>query len=144
MRLIRKGLFVYALALALIPVGLAGASTRPTTLLDGHTGFAARPAWVTPYVDGGVIFGGPRHPGQRFGHIHWRSWGKANAYGTGVEWANNCKPSCAGGTYVNKGGIKIHGWRAVQHHFTRLTVNGPALHHPWRLGYSHGSWFWKY
>ena len=33
--------------------------------------------------------------------IVWKSWGKNGATGTGVYSANNCTPTCAGGTFIN-------------------------------------------
>jgi hypothetical protein len=77
------------------------------------------------------------------GRIDWDAWGKANASGTGVEWVNNCKPDCADGRYVNWGAIKLHAWRPVPHHFTRLTVNGPRIHHTYVLHRDPYGWFWQ-
>lgn len=33
--------------------------------------------------------------------IAWKSWGKNGATGTGTYSANNCTPTCAGGTFIN-------------------------------------------
>jgi hypothetical protein len=94
-------------------------------------------------ADGGVIFGGRKRPGSTFGRIRWQRWGKANAGGTGIEWANNCNPNCAQGTYENRGVIKLDAWRAVRHHFTRLSVEGPHIHETLVLKHTHYGWYWK-
>jgi hypothetical protein len=131
------------LVLAVIPVAIALAGTRSTTLFDGHSGFQVRPGWIALGADGAVIFGGGKRQGKPFGHIRWQRWGKPNASGTGIEWVNNCSPDCAQGTYQNRGVIKLQGWRAVPHHFTRLTVNGPHIHQTLVLEHNRYAWYWN-
>ncbi|MGN6171025.1 MAG: hypothetical protein ACTHQQ_23060 [Solirubrobacteraceae bacterium] len=122
---------------AIAIAGVAGASTQPTKLLAQEPRlFQTRPGLIWMGVDGGVVFGGPRRPGQRFGHVTWRRWGTANANGIAIEWVNNCNPDCAQGTYKNRGATKIHAWRAVRHHFTRMTLRGPRISHTFALKHS--------
>lgn len=39
--------------------------------------------------------------------IHWQGWGTPTARGVGVEWNNNCDPSCAAGQYIDMGPATI-------------------------------------
>lgn len=128
-----------------IPAGIARASTQPTTLFTAHSAhsFQVRPGTIFFGVDVGLIFGGRRRPGKSFGHIGWQRWGEASASGAGIEWVNDCRPNCAQGTWKNRGVIKLHAWRPVYHHFTRLSANGPHIHETLVLKHKGGSWYWK-
>jgi hypothetical protein len=135
-----------ALAATALSAALAGASTQTTKLLEADAGkFVVRPGQIIPNADGGIIFGGPRRPGQKLGHITWQSWSKTDARGKGVEWVNNCKPDCAQGTYKNRGTIQFHAFRPRSHHFTRLTANGatPKSYRAFKLTHSGSTWFWN-
>ncbi len=134
------------LASALLPAALAGASTQTTKLLEADAGkFVVRPSQIIPNADGGIIFGGPKRPGQRLGHITWQLWTSARANGTGVEWENNCKPDCAQGTYKNRGTVHFRASRPRAHHFTRLSASGasPKSYRAFDLSHSGTTWFWN-
>lgn len=135
--------------LALMPAVPANASIRNTRLLaypsSQAKAFRVRPDVMTPSGTGGLFWGGRRYRGHRFGRIDWKSWGKANAYGRGVWWQNNCNPDCVSGTYYDAGSIRLHAFSPVHHRFTRLTltgrVNGRGFNQTFRLAFNRG-WQW--
>jgi hypothetical protein len=137
-------LTVLVFGAALTGAAVAAASTQVTTLFTGHSGLRVRPAFVV--VGGmrdreGVIFGGTRRAG--FGHIYWRLWAGADARGTGMEWIDNCKPSCSKGTYVKSGKVTLHASRPTGQHFTRLSVEGPNIRRSYYLIRDRNRWFWE-
>ena len=132
------------LGVVIVPEAVAGASTHRTRLLNLDGGqFQVRPATVNVAGDGTHLFGGLRRPGHRFGHIDWRSWGLADAYGRAIYWVDTCNPDCAQGTYYNWGAVKLHAWRTVNHRFTRLTANGKRIHQTFHLTFDGTTWYWR-
>ena len=68
----------------------AGFAAKPTRAVANCTHLAVKPRRVVvTCADGGiyVVF------------RHYRSWTHTAATGRGVYWINDCKPSCAGGTF---------------------------------------------
>lgn len=127
-----------------LPAGLAGASTQPTNLLSHPPGtFQVRPARVVG--PGGLtwgthgILGGPRRPGHRLGHIHWRSWSTKTASGTGIAWQKRH------GRWVNVGAVKITVSFPGAHGFTQLTESEGSCWRGFGLKYDRGhhEWSWS-
>lgn len=145
----RRGFAVLAAlaaAAVFVPVGLAGASTTPTKLLPGQGNhFAVRPAHVgLPDYGGGLIMpillAGRRyscHTG--FSAMHWDAWSRSNAYGRAAEWqwfyaeSSMRSSGCPHRTAHYEGVTKVHAWRAVSGHFTRLTLSGGDNYGTWKL-----------
>ena len=68
----------------------AGRAVQRTRVVAGCTHLAVKPRRVVvTCADGGiyVVF------------RHYRFWTRTAAQGRGVYWINDCKPSCAGGTF---------------------------------------------
>jgi hypothetical protein len=77
--------------------------------------FAIRPAMVIPSVDGAF------NMGQEGGHIHWRAWSAARAYGVGTVWFDIGVPKYLGTFHGYPGTItasRVRGGR-----FTRMTIS---------------------
>jgi hypothetical protein len=92
----------------------AGAAARrmPTTTTGGA--LVARPAIVVFTADGSGLLGGftGQHPhqdtpGNPFGHLRWTTWNSDEGRAWGAQWQNDCRPSCAQGTY--------HAFKATVH-----------------------------
>jgi hypothetical protein len=115
------------------------------------------PLQVRPYIvdltaDGSQLLGGVtgRHPhentpGKPFGRLHWITWNSSEGRASGAEWLNNCRPSCARGTY--------HAYKATVHVydpgrssvFLRMTVKS---HRSFTYSASYfaadgGGWGWR-
>jgi hypothetical protein len=94
------------------------AGAPPPPVMYGSGGWQdgrARPAAVY-FGTGGSLFIRP---------VHWRSWTINSAYGRGTRWADNCVPTCAGGTY-QRSPASLRLWRVRRHghqrYFSRMTV----------------------
>jgi hypothetical protein len=121
---------VLALAVgALLVLGLtasrASARTKlpraPTELNTGAKDLAVRPQDIYYTGDGtGLLTGSTLRSG-----IRWSSWTAGTALGTGENQINNCKPSCAGGTFTAYP-VRLEMWKPATLHgvlvFTRLTL----------------------
>jgi hypothetical protein len=87
---------------------------------------AQKPATITlTCADGGIFVD----------HIDWSQWNSQGAQGIGIYNANDCKPSCAEGTYVQER-VKVQVTRLVEYQskqFLRTleirTLNGKNLPH---------------
>jgi hypothetical protein len=69
-------------------------------------------------------------------HLHWSSWNASIAAATGVEWADNCVPNCAHGTWSHRTADLIF-WRSVpvkghpgERGYTQMTVLYPGARTP--------------
>lgn len=118
----------------------------------GLTGpLQVRPYIVVLSVDGSGLLGGfsGRHPtestrGKPFGRLHWTTWNSTEGRASGAEWLNNCRPSCARGTY--------HAYKATVHVydpgrsgvFLRMTVKSrrSATYTAHYFGGYGGGWGW--
>jgi hypothetical protein len=151
--------FVVAIAL-ILAVGAASAAAA----LPGLPSEATAPPKVKPKVliysgDGSAFFAGPKKLSHSFGSLKWSSWTSTGASGSGANWLNNCKPSCAGGKFTGyavtlvASSPKVIGGKDV---FTRLKVTYTGkmpsfVHHKtqtWTLKHSASSagtlFFWNF
>lgn len=90
----------------------AAAGRMPTTATGGP--LKARPGIVVFTADGSGLLGGftGQHPhqdtaGNPFGHLRWTTWNSTQGRAWGAQWLNDCRPSCAQGTY--------HAYKATVH-----------------------------
>jgi opacity protein-like surface antigen len=151
------------IAVAVAVLAASGASAA-LAAVPGVTSEASTPPKVKPKTivytgDGSGLFAGATKVSKtNFGSIHWSKWNKTKAVGSGGNWLNDCKPSCASG--------KFHGYPvkltltmpkvvAGKHIFTRMTVtytqNLPAhaaKTTTWKVSHStsHAGtlFFWKF
>ena len=130
-----------AIAIIAAFVGLQSAAVAMAATPRAFDGGALkrRPATIIYTGDGsGLLAGRARSGGQRFGHLHWTSWGYHSARAWGDDWVDNCNPSCAAGTFTGyHANVKLFrpellGGRKV---FTRLQVAYPGA----RPSYHHHS-----
>jgi hypothetical protein len=133
--------------LATILAVTAVAEARPPRLLaESPHRFAVRPA-VIDYTGDATAFLGGRDAGTYdFGHLHWSYWTRYRAYATGVDWINNCDPSCADG-YFYAHPARVLATRVRHGKFTRLKIRyrygSRALTDRRALrGIGHGRWIW--
>jgi hypothetical protein len=154
-RLTKKLSFVVALSL-IVATGAASAAAA----LPGLPSEATAPAKVKPkelvYTgDGSGLFAGAKKLSHSFGSLKWSSWTTTAATGSGANWLNNCKPSCAGGKYTAYP-VKLAASRpkviAGKDVFTRLTVTytgkKPGFVHQktqtWKLTHTGNAFFWNF
>ena len=143
MRLV--GLTAFLLALA-VPAASASAPL-PTLLGDTahfHLTWQVRPASILYTGDGSGILGGfdgtgAKHPG----HLKWQSWSADRAEGSGAVWLDECKPSCANGTFKAQA-VRVVAFRPEAGHFTRLTLmyHAPSGTKRWGIHRNGGSWMY--
>ncbi len=135
-----------ATALVLVLAGMAVASSTPTKLLPGQGNhFAVRPPHVgLPDYAGGltepILLAGRRyscHTG--FSSMDWDHWSRSNAYGRASEWqwfyaeSGRRSSGCPHRTAHYEGVTKVHAWRPVSGHFTRLTLSRGNNYGTWKL-----------
>ena len=80
---------------------------RDTPLVPTHLGPAVHgdlqrtPARIIYTGDGTGFFAGPGEGGHRprTQAIKWTQWEARTATGHGADWADNCNPNCAGGSF---------------------------------------------
>jgi hypothetical protein len=71
--------------------------------------------------------------------ITWQGWGSGTATGTGTAWANNCKPTCAQGTFSKHPATIVLSDPESWHHkmaYRRQVDSVPAIH--WRYTFARG------
>lgn len=143
-------LCVVLAGLLLTPAALGAKSGLPV-IPDGQdaTGqfLKVRPASFFYTGDGtGAIAGA--HISGRNSAIRWTSWTGMVARGDGYDQLNDCRPSCAGGSFHGYP-VKIVAWRPRRLHgvlaFTRLTLfylhsvpYGKFRHYTFTDEYAHG------
>lgn len=147
-----------AIAISLIAVSSASAATAhlPGLTQEGTAKPKVRPTLIVYTGDGSGYFAGPRKLGHsNYGHLSWSNWTKTRASGSGANWVNNCKPSCAQGTYTGYP-VKLQAStpKRVEGYllFTRLKVTytgkRPAFAHDrtqtWKLGNTKKFFYWKF
>jgi hypothetical protein len=133
-------------AISVTAAPTARAVPRLPELLQSTFGsFAIRPAQIVPSGDGSFLIAGqaawigrnpePAKPGSQFGHITWTSWTPTKATGLGVAWQDNCKPSCAAGTYFPTT-VRITASTPAAAVYSRLILTpqdgAPAIHYTLR------------
>ena len=135
-----------AVLLLALAVPAASASTRLPTLLGDaahfHLTWQVRPASILYTGDGSGILGGFDGTGAaQPGHLKWQSWTTTRAEGSGAVWIDNCKPSCANGTFKPHA-VKVVAFRPEDGHFMRLTLtyHGPSRAKDWGIRRIGGSW----
>jgi hypothetical protein len=72
--------------------------------------------------------------GYYVNHLHWRAWGVLKAVARGVYHMNDCRPSCAGGTFHTRRGklvLRFRLWcpEVDRYVFRRAKV---TYDRPWR------------
>ena len=126
-----------------VVTALAVCAVAPTALASGlpklpvasgsldKSQFQVKPRTIQIAGDGSFFFSGARRSHHRAGPIKWKSWTATGGRGSGFNWVNNCRPSCAQGTF-HLYPVKLHAWRPkhVAGHliFTRMTVRYTAGH----------------
>ena len=110
-----------AFAFRLLPTEVWGLQRRPFVISwtgdsTGYLGGATGRRFVTkPDI---------RRRGLRpnFGRLRWTTWNATQGRAWGVNWLNNCKPSCGQGTYFPKA-VNVHVSRPNgSGMFTRLDI----------------------
>jgi hypothetical protein len=133
---------------------VAGAPGRlPTLLRAGGGRFLVRPSTIWLSGDGSSLIGGLNGRGPHTnsnwprwaGRITWSAWTTTQALGTGVNWLDNCKPSCASGRYYAYP-VKLRAYDPLGGHFTRLAIrrryHGRWGAHTLTLRNLGGVWYW--
>jgi len=102
----------------------AAATAKLPKVLTQHARhpFAVRPATIEYTGDGTAILGGTdgasaRHPG----HLRWTKYNHRQGFAKGVDWLNDCDPSCAEGKF-RPVPVRVHVSRPRDGRFTRLTL----------------------
>jgi hypothetical protein len=102
----RRGLGLVTVVVALAVCATAGAATLPGAVADGGTvkqgkNVLVRPKQIVYTGDGSGFLAGPGKAGRRPkpGKLKWSSWTGKAALGSGDDWINNCEPFCAAGTF---------------------------------------------
>jgi hypothetical protein len=115
---------LFAIAVSLVAVSSASAATSGLPgLTSQSTGKPqVKPKEIIYSGDGSALFAGTSKISH---HISWSSWTATGASGSGAQWLNNCKPSCAGGKFSSYP-VKLQASRpeVIAGHdvFTRLKV----------------------
>lgn len=123
---IRAGVTIAAILGLAAPAALAsGLPKLPDA--SGHLSsrqFKVRPSTILISGDGSFFFAGRKKPGHKAAPLNWTSWTASGGHGKGLAWLDNCKPSCAAGTF-HRYPVRLHAWRPrhLGGHFifTRLT-----------------------
>ncbi len=110
-----------ALAFSLLPTEVWGLQRRPFVISwtgdsTGYLGGSTGRRFVTKQDI--------RRRGLRanFGRLRWTTWNATQGRAWGVNWLNNCKPSCAEGAYFPKN-VNVHVSRPNSSGiFTRLDI----------------------
>lgn len=110
-----------ALAFRLLPTEVWGLQRRPFVISwtgdsTGYLGGSTGRRFVTKQDI--------RRRGLRanFGRLRWTTWNATQGRAWGVNWLNNCKPSCAQGAYFPKN-VNVHVSRPNSSGiFTRLDI----------------------
>jgi hypothetical protein len=121
------------LLIALGVASTASAAALPSVLADGGTvtqgkNVLVRPKQIVYTGDSSGFLAGPGTGGRRSKptKLKWSSWTRSTALGSGDDWLDNCKPSCAAGT-VSQHAVTITLSRARTMLrllvFTRMTVH---------------------
>ncbi len=88
--------------------------------------------------DGSALIAGT---GRISAHLRWTSWTASAGVGTGADWHDNCRPSCAQGTY-HAYPVRIRAYRPRRvggvELFTRITTTFTHASPPYP-GYRHRS-----
>lgn len=151
----KKPLIGVAVGLTFAVGASAALAALPGVTSEGSAPPKVKPATILYTGDGSGLFAGATKVSKtNFGSIHWSKWNKTKAAGSGGNWLNDCKPSCAGG--------KFHGYPvkltltrpkmvAGKHIFTRMTVTYTQNLPPhaiktttWKVTHSGNLFFWKY
>jgi hypothetical protein len=111
--LLLGGLAFPAAATASLPKVLTQNPDRP---------FEVRPASIEYTGDGTAVVGGDdgtsaRHPGQ----LRWTKYTGRHGVAKGMNWINDCEPSCAEGD-SDPVPVNVHVFSPKQGRFTRLTL----------------------
>ncbi len=119
--LLAAGLALLAV-LGVGPAAFAHSNVRLATQDVDHP-LRVKPPVVGYTGDGTGYLGGRRtSPGhQNRGGLHWHRWGRRKASADGYAWLNDCRPSCAEGTF-HPHRAKVHAGRPRHRKFTRLTI----------------------
>jgi hypothetical protein len=106
-----------------VAVGLIAASGASAAMaaVPGVTSEASAPPKVKPATlvytgDGSAFFAGANKVKGNFGSLLWSKWNKKKALGSGGNWLNDCKPSCAKGHF--------HGYAVTLKLTTPKTIEG--------------------
>ena len=150
----KKPLIGVAVAVLAASGASAALAAVPGVVAEGP-GAKVKPKQIVYTGDGSGLFAGATKVSKtNFGSIHWSKWNKTKAVGSGGNWLNDCKPSCAGGKFHSYPvTLKLTRPRTVsgKHIFTRMTVtytqNLPAhatKTTTWKVSHSGTLFFWKY
>lgn len=154
----RRSTTILVAAAASLAAGGAIASAAPLPVSPTYVqataayhGLQVRPANIT-YTGDGTGFLGGANARHRSAGIRWRKWTNHIALGRGFNQLDNCRPSCAGGTF-HAFRVKIELWRprtlGRRLVFTRLTIfyrtrppRGEPRHYTFTDTYSSGGYGW--
>jgi hypothetical protein len=119
----RRPLTVVVASLACLACPAAAMAKLPKVLTQHvkHL-FVVRPATIEYTGDGTGVLGGTdgssvRHPGR----LDWTKYNRRQGYAKGVDWLNDCRPSCAEGDF-HRVPVRVHVFRPRHGRFTRLTL----------------------
>jgi len=141
-------LLALAAALAVGPAAAQRASLPKLATQLPEREMQVRPPVISYTGDGTGFLGGrtsapPGHLDR--GGIHWLSWTQRSAFGRGFAWINDCRPSCAGGSF-SKHRATVRATRPRNGHFTRMTItyrwNDRRLRDHRVLEHAAGYWYW--
>ncbi|HXE44085.1 MAG TPA: hypothetical protein VN635_02695 [Conexibacter sp.] len=118
-----RRLTMVVMSFACLTCPATASAALPSVLTQGvRHPFAVRPASIGYTGDGTGFLGGsdgsgPRHPG----HLHWSTYTQHEGIATGVDWLDDCDPSCAGGDF-HPVSVRVRVFRTGSGHFTRLLL----------------------
>jgi len=117
----RKTLLALLTAAAVAAAPATASARLPRLFTGGHPQFAVRPSAVGYTGDGTGFLGGIDATDNDWGHLRWKLWTHWRAYAVGVDWLNDCDPSCAEGTF-HAHRARVLATRVRHSKFTRLKI----------------------
>jgi hypothetical protein len=102
-----------------------GAGTLPKLATGWFPRYEVRPHTIDYTGDSTGIVGrlprGSHAVGKRPGFLHWKTWNKARAAGTGTLWLKSCRPNCAASAFSRQP-VTVTATKPVNGRFSTLTL----------------------
>jgi hypothetical protein len=113
---------VFSVLLLLACPAVASAALPKVLTQDSSERFAVRPAAIGYTGDATAILGGSNGSGpRRPGRLRWTRYTPREGVAKGMNWINDCEPSCAEGDFSSVP-VTVHVFSPKRGRFTRLTM----------------------